>query len=71
MINNTVRSGSCCAFIKGFGYIFHDPLISNLAPLLLCMGRGSIFLGPLHALLQAQYLSLAPNCTMIFMDSTA
>jgi hypothetical protein len=30
----------------------------------ICMGRGSIFLGPLYALLQARYLSLAPTCTL-------
>jgi hypothetical protein len=29
------------------------------------------FLGPLYALLQDRYLSVAPNCAMILMDSAA
>jgi hypothetical protein len=36
-----------------------------------CMGRVAIFLGPFYALLQARYLSLAPTCEMILMDSAA
>jgi hypothetical protein len=31
------------------------------------MGRGSIFLGTLYALLQARYLSLAPTCTIAIL----
>jgi hypothetical protein len=35
------------------------------------MGKGSVFLGPLYALLQDRNLSLAPTCAMILMDSAA
>jgi hypothetical protein len=68
---NTVLSESRCALTNGVGFVCHDPLVSILAPLLLCMGRGSVFLGTLYALLQARYLSHAPTCTMILMDFTA
>jgi hypothetical protein len=53
-----VRSENRCALIKSVESdvherLFHDPPVSVLASLLLCMGTGSIFLGPLYALLQA------------------
>jgi hypothetical protein len=72
----TVRSKSCCVLIERvggdvLGRLFQDPPVSIIAPLLLCMGRGSIFLGPLYAPLQTRYFSLAPTCAMIFMHSAA
>jgi RNA recognition motif-containing protein len=59
----TVRSESHRALIKCVGsdvrgFIFRDPLVSILAPLLLCVGRGPVFLRLLYALLQAKYLFL-------------
>jgi hypothetical protein len=52
-------------------FAFHGLPVSILTPLLLFMGRGSVFPGPLYALLQARYLSVAPICPMILMDSAS
>jgi hypothetical protein len=58
-----MRSESRCALIEVFGSDVHELLyreVSIIAPLLVCMGSGSAFLGPLYVLLQALYISLAP-----------
>jgi hypothetical protein len=43
--------------------VMYTSVYAGLNPitLLLSMGRGSIFLGPLYALLQARHISLAPT----------
>jgi len=68
---NSFRLNKICEPFTVTDSFFHDPPVSILAPLLLCMGRVSIFLGPLYALLQARYLPLAPTCAIILMDSAA
>jgi hypothetical protein len=42
-LRTTVLSESRCALMKNVGFIFHDPPVSILSPLLFCMGRGSVF----------------------------
>jgi hypothetical protein len=61
---------SRCALIKSVRSDVHESLyrpVSILAPLLLCIGRGSFSLGSLYALLQDRYFFLAPTCAMILM----
>jgi hypothetical protein len=57
-----LRSESSCALIRDVGFVFHAPPVSILELLLLCMGRGSICLGPLSALLQDWCISCVNLC---------
>jgi hypothetical protein len=66
--HTTVRSESRCVVIKE---VMSTSIYTGLNPFnFICMHFLQIC-RPLYVVLQAQYLSLAPACAVILMDSTA